>query len=102
LPVRGTGLIRVTESGGRLVVTTERLFLSRLPEREFPQSHEWPSAGTVVEKSKAMSYALLSYTIPNILVLEHPLVAISVEIPLVTIVDTFKQIYGRKAWYVPR
>jgi hypothetical protein len=41
---------------------------------------------------------MLMFTIPNLLVPEHPEVAVSIEILLITLVDTFKEIYGTKAW----
>ncbi|KAL4772352.1 hypothetical protein BDW60DRAFT_207351 [Aspergillus nidulans var. acristatus] len=93
LPVRGSGLIRVSEPGGRLVVTTERLYFYLNYQKE--SSHKARNdrqRELSLRRAKLCHDAMLSYTIPNFLVPEHPEVAISVEILLVTLVDTFNQI----------
>ncbi|KAL4745135.1 hypothetical protein BDW72DRAFT_198926 [Aspergillus terricola var. indicus] len=101
LPVRGAGLIRVSESGGRLVVTTERLhFYLTFWEESSHQARNDRQREQLLRRAKLCLDAMISYTIPSFLVPEHPEVAISIEILLVTLVDTFKRIYGRKAWEV--
>ncbi|KAL5044251.1 hypothetical protein BDW71DRAFT_209463 [Aspergillus fruticulosus] len=102
VPVRGTGLIRVIEPGGRLVITTERLnFYLALWEKRSHQARNENQRKQSVRRAKLCLDAMMSYTIPNFLVPEHPEVAVSVEILLVTLVETFKQIYGKEAWDIP-
>jgi hypothetical protein len=99
LPVRGTNFIRGSGPDGRLLITTERLhfYLEMWKERAQRTSDKQ----RLFRLSKACLDFVLSYTTPRFLIPEHPEVAVSVEMLLVALGDTFKEIYGKDALKIP-
>ncbi|KAF7165603.1 hypothetical protein CNMCM6106_001684 [Aspergillus hiratsukae] len=99
IPIRGTNFIRVSPTTGRLIITTERLnfYLERWRARTARATTDRQKQSR--EIAKLCLDFMIMFTVPNLLVPEHPEVAVSIEILLTTLVDTFKEIYGIKAWH---
>ncbi|KAL2818687.1 hypothetical protein BJX63DRAFT_383771 [Aspergillus granulosus] len=102
VPVRGTNFIRVSEPDGRLLVTTQRLqFYLEIWRAEATRASRSASQKRAArERAKLCLDFVMEWTLP-ILVPEHPEVAVSIEILLTTLVNTFKEIYDLEAWEVP-
>ncbi|EED12977.1 hypothetical protein TSTA_054850 [Talaromyces stipitatus ATCC 10500] len=101
--VRGTNFIRVSEPDGRLLVTTQRLqFYLEIWRAKATRANRSASQKRATrERAKLCLDFMMKWTVPVLLLPEHPEVAVSIEILLVTLVDTFKEIYGLEAWEIP-
>ncbi|KAL4759320.1 uncharacterized protein BDW70DRAFT_161769 [Aspergillus foveolatus] len=102
-PVRGTNFIRVSDPGGRLLVTAQRLhfYLDIWRARATSPTRSATQKRTTRERAKICLQFMIKWTVSAFLVPEHPEVAVSIEILLVILVDTFKELYGPEAWNVP-
>ncbi|KAL4995482.1 hypothetical protein BDV10DRAFT_188011 [Aspergillus recurvatus] len=103
LPVRGTNFIRVADPGGQLLVTTQRLhfYLDMWRARATSPTRSAIQRRRTRERAKICLDFMLKWTGSVLLVPEHPEVAVSIEILIVVLVDTFKELYGLEAWNVP-
>ncbi|KAL4884592.1 hypothetical protein BJY04DRAFT_215054 [Aspergillus karnatakaensis] len=108
VPVRGTNFIRPSGTGpglnNRHVITTHRLgfyldiWRTRAAAAAASSARQ---AEATRERARICLDFLVHLTTPVFLVPEHPEVAVSIEILLVVLVDTFKEIYGAETWDVP-
>ncbi|CEL11921.1 hypothetical protein ASPCAL15015 [Aspergillus calidoustus] len=103
VPVRGTGFIDVSEPDGRLLVTTQHLpfYLEIWRAKATRASSTARQKRETREQAKMCLDFLITWIPPVLLVPEHPEVAVSIEILLVTLVNSFKEIYGLETWEVP-
>ncbi|KAL4977416.1 hypothetical protein BDW66DRAFT_40149 [Aspergillus desertorum] len=102
-PLRGTNFIRVAEPDGRLLVTTQRLpfYLDIWRAKATSPTRSARQKRTTRERAKLCLDFMIKWAVSGLLVPEHPEVAVSIEILLVILVDTFKELYGLEAWDVP-
>ncbi|KAL4925071.1 uncharacterized protein BDV17DRAFT_294762 [Aspergillus undulatus] len=96
--IRGTGLIRASPTTGDLIITTERLnyYLDAWRIRTTRDTPDGRKQSLRI--AKICLEFILQYTTPILIVPEHPEVAVSIEILLITLFKTLGEIYGDRAW----
>ncbi|KAL6229196.1 hypothetical protein BDW75DRAFT_110239 [Aspergillus navahoensis] len=96
--IRGTGLIRVSPTTGDLLITTERLnyYLDAWRIRTTRETPDGRKQSLRI--AKICLEFVLQYTTPTLIVPEHPEVAVSIEILLITLYKAVGEIYGLRAW----
>ncbi|KAL2822924.1 hypothetical protein BJX63DRAFT_426754 [Aspergillus granulosus] len=99
IAVRGTNFIRLGNDG-RPLVTSERLhfYLNRW-RREAMDEEESRQKRSARRARNCLEFVIqCTYTTDSLLVPEHPEVAISIEMLLISLLRTFTAIYGRQSW----
>ncbi|KAL4770903.1 hypothetical protein BDW60DRAFT_73554 [Aspergillus nidulans var. acristatus] len=100
IPVRGTNFIRVG-SDGRLLITSERLhfYLDRWRQEVMEEEKESRQKRSFRRAKFCLEFVIMClYTTNSLLVPEHPEVAISIEMLLISLLRTFTTIYGPHSW----
>ncbi|KUL81940.1 hypothetical protein ZTR_10353 [Talaromyces verruculosus] len=97
IAIRGTNFIRVSPTTGNLIITTEYLHFY-LERWRAQTSRAIGRQEQFRERARICLDFMVMFTGPTLLVAEHPEIAVSIDILLLTLVDTFKEIYGTKTW----